>query len=171
MDRREGNEKLNPGELVWRRIGVLRVSVVFSAFVPPWGCGLTRTLLRLVQKNFKLHGKVPSHCGLQSPLILDRCAHSRNQFFEALNGALKVVDIFLQQSKEFCVGSGDKTPPDPIEQPAEMIAILLPSHTGSGQTAKECRIFRELASFLLFRRAYRFSLGRTWTRVSSCECV
>src|SRR6266581_6953720 len=53
----------------------------------------------------------------QSPLILDRCAHSRNQFFEALNGALKVVDIFLQQSKEFRVGSGHKTPPDPSSNP------------------------------------------------------
>jgi hypothetical protein len=35
-------------------------------------------------------------------------------------------------------------------------AIILPSHTGCVHAAKQCRLFRGLASFLLFQRAYNF---------------
>ena len=68
-------------------------------------------LLCLLQENFKLEGKVAAGLGLQSPLILHWCADARNQILEAIHGALKIVNIFSKQSKEFSVAhSGHKHP-------------------------------------------------------------
>ena len=55
----------------------------------------------LLQKNLQLQGKVTAGLCLQPPLILNRCAYSRNQVFEALDRTLEVFNIFLKQSKEF----------------------------------------------------------------------
>jgi hypothetical protein len=62
-------------------------------------------LLGLVQKDRKLQSKILARLRLQTPLILYRRAHPRNQIFEALNRSIKVIKVLPEQAKEFCVGA------------------------------------------------------------------
>src|SRR5258708_18587399 len=83
------------------------------------------TLLALHKKNPQPEEKVGGVWSPKPPLILNRCAYSRNQVFEALDRTLEVFNIFLKQSKEFSVAySGHEAPPIALNVVA---AIRLPS--------------------------------------------
>jgi hypothetical protein len=68
--------------------------------------GWVSATLGFIQKNPKVEGEIFARLGLQSPLILYWCAHAGNQVLETLDCSREIINVVLEQLKEFFITSG-----------------------------------------------------------------